>query len=84
MESQTEDDTAGEPLAACEEALKEVKAENAQLRKSAEAFGQLAERLSLQLGERRAGTDRRTDRRFAPDRRLPTDGPAAVEPQTPG
>jgi hypothetical protein len=82
MDKQIEDDSDGENLAACEEALKEVKAENAQLRKSAEAFGQLAERLSLQLEERRAGTDRRADRRFTPDRRLSTGGLAAGEPQS--
>ena len=40
------DDT-GDPLTECEETVKELKAENEELRESAESFGALAERLNL-------------------------------------
>ena len=40
------DDQAPDPLTACEEAVQELKAENAELRESAESFGALAERLN--------------------------------------
>jgi hypothetical protein len=46
-------DQTKDPLEACEQVVEELKAENADLRESAESFGALAERLNL---EKRSGT----------------------------
>jgi hypothetical protein len=40
------DESLRDPLAACQEEVQELKAENADLRESAESFGALAERLN--------------------------------------
>ena len=40
------DESQRDPLAACQEQVQELKAENADLRESAESFGALAERLN--------------------------------------
>jgi hypothetical protein len=54
----------------CRERLEELTEENAQLRRSAETFGRLAERLSKALHEeRRKLGDRRGVPRPDPDRR---------------
>ena len=54
----------------CKERLAELEEENADLRKSSRAFGDLAERLNDELNdERRSGSDRRIEVRPAPDRR---------------
>ena len=45
-ESGASDDLDRDPLAACQEEVQELKAENADLRESAESFGALAERLN--------------------------------------
>lgn len=39
-------ESSGDPLSACEQQVEELKAENAELRESAESFGALAERLN--------------------------------------
>ncbi len=54
----------------CLKRLAQLEEENDHLRRSAEEFGQLAERLNTELrAERRAGTDRRHDPRGGADRR---------------
>ena len=54
----------------CLERLAQLEEENEQLRRSAEKFGQLAERLNTELREeRRAGPDRRHGTRPGTDRR---------------
>ena len=60
-------------LSKCKRRLAELEDENAELRASSQAFGDLAERLNqaLQL-ERRSGTERRVSVRPSPDRREPT------------
>lgn len=65
----------------CRQELAEIKAENATLRKAAEAFGALAERLNQALQEeRRSGVDRRVALRPTADRRVPptVSGPDGV------
>lgn len=53
------------------ERLAELETENALLRASAIAFGELAERLNLRVRhDRRSGLDRRTEGRTTPDRRV--------------
>jgi len=42
----TTDEPDRDPLVACQEEVQELKAENAELRESAESFGALAERLN--------------------------------------
>jgi hypothetical protein len=60
------------PLQVCMETVHRLQEENEQLRRSAGAFGQLAERLSRKLQEeRRAGAERRVTTRPASDRRAP-------------
>jgi hypothetical protein len=62
-----------DPLEACMDTVQRLEEENEQLRKSAGAFGQLAERLNRTLqAERRTGAERREDTRPAPDRRAPS------------
>jgi hypothetical protein len=61
-------------LEGCEERLEQLEEENAQLKRAAESFGLLAERLNMQLSqERRQGNDRRRDARPGPDRRQRND-----------
>ncbi len=61
-----------EALDACMETVHRLEEENEQLRKSAGAFGQLAERLNRTLEEeRRTGAERRLNIRSLPDRRTP-------------
>ena len=55
----------------CLRRLAQLEEENKHLRRSAEEFGQLAERLNSELrAERRAVTERRQGHRASPDRRL--------------
>jgi hypothetical protein len=61
-----------DPIDVCMETIHQLKEENELLRKSARAFGQLAERLNRTLQERRAGAERRVTIRPAPDRRAPS------------
>lgn len=59
-------------LKRCEEEKRFLKAENEDLRHSAEDFGELAERLNRQLhADRRVGADRREAPRQSADRRQP-------------
>ena len=52
--------------------ISDLEAENAHLRESANAFGELAERLNKQLREeRRKAAERRTEKRSPSDRRVP-------------
>lgn len=48
MEDQTDEKDPDDALAECEETVEHLKEENAQLRESAETFGDLAERLNAQ------------------------------------
>ena len=80
------DDAGGEAKALrraldqCRETLQDVKAENEELRRSAESFGNLAERLNDELrAERREGQDRRRVRRGGPDRRASGSPVAALD-----
>jgi hypothetical protein len=52
VEHDTDDEEAVEALAQCEETVEQLKEENAQLRESAQTFGDLAERLNT---KQRAG-----------------------------
>jgi hypothetical protein len=62
-----------DPLEVCMETVRRLEEENEQLRQSAGAFGQLAERLNRTLHEdRRTGAERRVILRPAPDRRTPS------------
>jgi hypothetical protein len=61
-----------DPLEVCMETIHQLREENELLRKSAGAFGQLAERLNRTLQERRMGAERRVNTRPAPDRRAPS------------
>jgi hypothetical protein len=55
----------------CRRRLAQLEEENTHLRRSAEEFGQLAERLNTELrAERRAEPERRQAPRTTPDRRL--------------
>ena len=55
----------------CRERIAELEEENQELRRSALRFGELAERLNVQLREeRRQGGDRRRVTRETPDRRV--------------
>lgn len=55
----------------CRERIAELEEENRELRRSALRFGELAERLNVQLREeRRQGGDRRRVTRETPDRRV--------------
>jgi hypothetical protein len=57
-------------LLKCKRRLAELELENAELRASSEAFGDLAERLNRELQlERRVGGERRIVVRPSPDRR---------------
>lgn len=59
----------------CHERVQELEDENQALRQSANAFGQLAERLRDQLElERRTHPDRRSKPRSGPDRRQEQSG----------
>lgn len=59
-------------LLECKRRLAELERENAELRASSEAFGNLAERLNLELQiERRSGNERRLALRPSSDRRRP-------------
>lgn len=62
-------DNCREKLEETKEELAETKGENEQLRRSAELFGTLAERLNLELHERRQVGERRSEPRETPDRR---------------
>jgi hypothetical protein len=54
----------------CEERIEELEAENRELREASTMFGELAERLNLELRqERRSGIDRRVRGRETEDRR---------------
>jgi hypothetical protein len=61
-----------DPLEVCMETIHQLREENELLRKSAWAFGQLAERLNHTLQERRTGAERRVNIRPALDRRAPS------------
>jgi hypothetical protein len=62
-----------DPLEDCIETVHRLEEENEHLRKSAGAFGQLAERLNRTLQEeRRTGAERRVSIRPASDRRAPS------------
>jgi cell division septum initiation protein DivIVA len=62
-----------DPLEDCMETVHRLEEENEQLRQSAGAFGQLAERLNRALQEeRRTGAERRVNIGPAPDRRTPS------------
>jgi hypothetical protein len=62
-----------DPLEVCQETVHRLEEENEQLRQSAWAFGQLAERLNRSLREeRRVGAERRANIRPARDRRSPS------------
>lgn len=55
--------------------IAELETENALLRSSAIAFGELAERLNLRVrNDRRSGLDRRSEPRMTPDRREENSG----------
>jgi hypothetical protein len=57
----------------CKRRLAELEQENAELRASSEAFGNLAERLNRELQlERRSGAERRLAARPGSDRRTPS------------
>ncbi len=57
----------------CREELARLREENSLLRRAADTFGQLAERLDVALKEeRRAGLNRRRRARQDPDRRQAT------------
>ncbi len=58
-----------EELEACKENVQRLEEENDQLRQAAGTFGQLAERLSHSLRERRIGDERRAMNRLSTDRR---------------
>jgi hypothetical protein len=58
-----------DPLKVCQERVAELESENEALRRSADAFGQLAERLNAQLQEERRHGERRRQLRTPPDRR---------------
>jgi hypothetical protein len=62
-----------DPLEVCRETVHRLEEENEQLRQSAGAFGQLAERLNRTLQEeRRSGAERRVSLRLEADRRAPS------------
>ena len=48
MDDHNDDEDVEDELAECEETVEHLKEENAQLRKSAQTFGDLAERLNVQ------------------------------------
>ena len=58
-------------LKACLTTVRTLEEENRQLRESADSFGQLAERLNVELARERRSvdTDRRREPRDRPDRR---------------
>lgn len=61
-------------LARCQAEVRELKEENQHLRRAADSFGALADRLNSSLREerRQRGTDRRVGSRSQPDRRQRT------------
>ncbi len=56
MDDHNDDEDVEDALAECEETVEQLKEENAQLRKSAQTFGDLAERLNR---KRWVGNDQR-------------------------
>ena len=63
-----------------QEEIRSLREENELLRRSARAFGALAERLHVSLQEeRRRGQERRAQIRTTPDRRQPTAIPQAAQ-----
>ena len=61
-----------EELARCKEEVRELQEENQHLRKAADTFGALADRLNSSLLEERRESDRRSAVRSQPDRRQST------------
>ena len=55
MENDSEEQKARDALEECEETVEELKEENAQLRQSSRAFGDLAERLNARRHTGRGG-----------------------------
>jgi predicted RNase H-like nuclease (RuvC/YqgF family) len=69
VEDQTDEKDSDDALAECEETVEHLKEENAQLRESAQTFGDLAERLNTQ---RRLGNNQ-----------LPRESPRPGGPRSP-